>query len=110
MNHGRSREAVNRVLSPSQQALAATAGVAHTGLSAPRGDYPKWAWLVALLGIPGGLIGYFALLPTNEDAARGIFKAGLAVQVLFWIVWLAYVGAQTISSILSTNALFAVLQ
>jgi len=107
MRQDRSRDAVNSVLSPSQQALAATAGVAHVGLSRPSGAYAKWTWVLALLGLAGGLVGYFALLQTNEDAARGILKAGLLMQVVYWVLWLAYAGAQTVSSIMSTNALFA---
>lgn len=110
MNRVRSREVVNCVLSPSQQALAATAGMAHPGLSRPALAYPRAAWLLALLGLPGGLLGYFALFQTNEDAARGILKAGLVAQVVYWVIWMAYMGAQSVSSIMSTNALFAVLR
>jgi hypothetical protein len=78
-------------LSPADLGLTLTAS-AYDGLGTRYRRYPKWAWCLTLLGVPGGVLGYFVIRDLNASAARSILKGGLAVQVLACAVWLAYGG------------------
>lgn len=100
---------IDRVLTPAEQALSMTSSSAFTGLRRARGEYPRWVWLGVALGVPGGILGYFLVHESNEDAARAILKTALVVQLVAWAAWLAYTGAQTAAATLHSNSLFALL-
>lgn len=106
--HGRGRP-LDRPLTPADLGFAPTPS-AYGGPGPRYRRYPKGMWFLALLGVPGGVLGYVMLRDTNAGAARSILMTGFFVQALIFAAWVAQVAAQSASAMAPFDALFTVLR